>query len=74
MFNNFFNIVPCIRYRKKRLALFYVRNVVFLVHSHNTELPMGLKNDKRGNVRVTQQWGAFVQPLLQGNSNNCYIF
>jgi hypothetical protein len=29
---------------------------------------------KIGNVRITQHWGAFVQPLLQQKSNKYYIF
>ena len=30
--------------------------------------------DNTGNVRITQHWGAFVQPLLQWKNNNYYIF
>ena len=33
-----------------------------------------LTNIKTGNVRITQHWGAFVQPLLQWQSSECYIF
>jgi len=30
--------------------------------------------DKTGNVRVTQNWGAFVQSLSGWKNNKCYIF
>jgi len=29
---------------------------------------------KRGNVRITWHWGAFVQPLLPWESNKCCVF
>ena len=33
---------------------------------------LSLGNNKTGNVRITEYWGAFVQPLLQWKSNKCY--
>jgi hypothetical protein len=32
-----------------------------------------VKRNKTGNVRVTEHWGAFVQPLLQWKNDKHYI-
>jgi len=38
----------------------------------NTDVDME-KCNKTGNVRITLHWRAFVQPLLQGKSNEYYV-
>ena len=41
-----------------------------MVNIHTTRFSA----NKTGNIRITQHWSAFVQPLMQWKSNKYYIF
>ena len=44
------------------------------LHTVHVYIRAALRQNNIGNVSTTQQWGAFVQPLLQRRNNNYYIF
>ena len=52
-----FFIVECL------LPTVYVRHTLHKYHSYL------IKQNKTDNVRITQHWGAFIQPLLRSKSN-----